>query len=67
MADPRTSHFWRILIWSDWTRQEEVTVQGVVHPRTSGQDVRVDMRGSNGTRGTVTVTTVLAAHSKRGS
>ena len=28
-----------------------------MHPRTSGQDVRVDMRGSNGTRGTVTVTT----------
>ncbi len=39
--------------------RKEIRVQGAVSPRTSGQDLRVDLRGSDGSRGSIIVTTGL--------
>ena len=39
--------------------RKEVTVQGAVSPRTNGQDLRVDLRGSDRSHGSVIVTTGL--------
>ena len=39
--------------------RRQVTVQGAVTPRTNGQDLRVDLRGSDLSHGSVIVTTGL--------